>query len=170
MNQAPSEFKIIPLRLEDCDRGDHRLSVYQQYDLFEDFEGTLNKLAVHLGGCSLKETIIKEEKSQDENLIEALSGKAEMAYYENDCENALALYQAITKINPDDAKAWYNKGVALGKSGRSEEAIAAYEKALAIDPDDADAWYNKGVALKKLNRNKEAQAAFKKARQLNPDL
>jgi hypothetical protein len=48
-------FTIIPVRLEDCGRGDMRLSGWKQYDLFEDWEGVLDTMAVHLGGISLSD-------------------------------------------------------------------------------------------------------------------
>ena len=38
MNQTDDVFTIVPVRLEDCERGDLRISTYQQYDLFMDFE------------------------------------------------------------------------------------------------------------------------------------
>ena len=35
-------------------------------------------------------------------------------------------------LKPDDAKAWYNRGIALGYLGRYEEALAFCERAVAL--------------------------------------
>jgi tetratricopeptide (TPR) repeat protein len=67
----------------------------------------------------------------------------------------LQAYDKTLELNPDDAKAWYNEGVALHKLGRHEETLQAYDKALELNPDDANAWYNKGVELHKLGRSTE---------------
>ena len=38
-------------------------------------------------------------------------------------------YDKATKINPNDASAWYNKGIALDNLGRYEEAIECFDEA-----------------------------------------
>jgi hypothetical protein len=55
--QSNADFTIIPIRLEDCNRGDHRLTMYQQFDLFSDWGGALDRLAVMLGGRSLSAVV-----------------------------------------------------------------------------------------------------------------
>ncbi|MGA2240114.1 MAG: tetratricopeptide repeat protein, partial [Candidatus Bathyarchaeia archaeon] len=82
---------------------------------------------------------------------------------------SLAFLEEATKLMPDDAKAWYNKGVVLGRLKRYKEALPAYNKAIKLQPDYARAWYNKGVALGNLNRYKEALPAYNKAIKLQPD-
>lgn len=42
--QPEEVFTVVPIRLEDCGRGDHRLSGYQQFDLFESFEDEITRL------------------------------------------------------------------------------------------------------------------------------
>jgi pentatricopeptide repeat protein len=39
------------------------------------------------------------------------------------------MYDLDTQAFPNDAKTWYNKGIALGKLGRYEEAKQCYDKA-----------------------------------------
>jgi pentatricopeptide repeat protein len=41
----------------------------------------------------------------------------------------LDMYDLDTQAFPNDAKTWYNKGIALGKLGRYEEAKQCYDKA-----------------------------------------
>ena len=54
----------------------------------------------------------------------------------------LQVFGKAIEINPQDADAWYNKGVALYNLGRYEEAIKAYDEAIKLNPQDTDAWYN----------------------------
>ncbi len=64
--QSDKDFTIVPVRLEECGRGDFRLSGFQQYDLFKDFENHLDKLAINLGGTSLSDSMAKDERKEDE--------------------------------------------------------------------------------------------------------
>ncbi len=167
--QDEKVFTIIPVRLEDCDRGDLRLSGWQQYDLFEDWEGVLDTLAVNLGGVSFSDARALDNRSDDEKIIAGIMGKAELFYYSGDYIKALSFYDSALYINPDDKKAWYNKGVALGKLGSFDEALKAYDKAIEIKKDKHEAWNNKGNALKMLGRFDEALKAYDKAIEIKKD-
>ncbi len=52
----------------------------------------------------------------------------------NKSDEAIKVYDKAIEINPQDSKAWYNKGLTLGKLGKLDEARIAYEKAIKIDP------------------------------------
>ena len=170
MAQDEQHFTIIPVRLEETDtRGDNRLSIFQQYDLFIDWKNEVDRLAVYLGGVSLASLIEKEEQSEEEKLIDGLNSKAASAYYAQEFDRALQFVGTIISLNPEYASAWYNKGVILGSLGRSEEEFQAYEEALRINPDDADAWYGKGFALGNLGRSEEALQAYEEALRIKPD-
>ncbi|HEY0755438.1 MAG TPA: tetratricopeptide repeat protein [Ktedonobacteraceae bacterium] len=81
---------------------------------------------------------------------------------------ALAAYEQALGLDPTNALAHINKGVALRRLGRGDEALAAYEQALELDPTDALAYYNKGVALRNLKRHAEALAAYEQALRFAP--
>jgi len=130
--QPEGVFTIVPVRLEDCSRGDHRLAPYQQYDLFNDLEAELDNLAVNLGGISLADSFAEDTRSEDEKILSSLMGRAEAAYYAGDYQKASEIFTSITYLKPDYAEAWYNKGIVLYDLGRKEEAIVAYDKALKI--------------------------------------
>jgi|GEM_PF-6862511 len=51
--QNSREFSIVPVRLENVGFGDHRISTMHQFDLFEDWDVGIDKLAFVLGGHSL---------------------------------------------------------------------------------------------------------------------
>jgi hypothetical protein len=70
------EFAIIPVRIEDCQRGDNRIKLYQQYDLFDDLNKGLDKLAVNMGGGSLSDPKAKDERSDDAKFLDTLKYRA----------------------------------------------------------------------------------------------
>jgi len=78
-------------------------------------------------------------------------------------EEAVNCYDKAIEINPNDAAAWYGKGLALKQIGHPEEALNCYEKAMDISPNISRAWYNKGLVLYQLKRYKEAKKCFKKS-------
>jgi len=146
-DQPEQEFTIIPVRLEDCHRGDHRLTLFQQYDLFDGFDEGLDKLAVNMGGVSLSDSMEKDERTEIEKLVDNLMAQAAAEYYGGKPEQSIVLLDSALVLFHTNAEAWYNKGVALGQLGKDEEAIAAYDKAIKINPDYAEAWSNKGLLL-----------------------
>jgi Flp pilus assembly protein TadD len=162
-------FTIIPVKLEDCSRGDMRLSGWQQYDLFEDWEGALDTLAVNLGGNSLADAKAKDERTEDEKMIEGLIGRGEIFLYSGEYDKALSFFESAINIKQDFNEAWYKKGVALFGLDRYNEALEAFNKALDLKPDDLYAWNYKGFALVNLGRPEEALEAFNKALDLKPD-
>ena len=167
--QPDQEFTIVPTRLEDCDRGDFRLSSFQQYNLFPDFEAGLDKVAVDLGGISLSDATAKDERTEDEKLIAGLMSKAEAAYYAGEYEKVIIILDSVLSIKPKLFSAWLNKGFALGRLGRYEEALVIFDKTLKLKPNNARALCNKGLALAKLGRDEEALVAYDKALKFKPD-
>ncbi len=90
-------------------------------------------------------------------------------WHEKEYEESAALFGFLTFLEPQNHVAWYNKGVTLGKLGRTKEALDAYEKAIQGNLDFADSWYNKGAVLSDLGRTKKALAAFNRVIELDPD-
>ena len=56
----------------------------------------------------------------------------------SDVEEAIEAYKQAVKINPDDADAHYNLGLAYGISGMYKKAIASFKQAIRIDPEMAN--------------------------------
>jgi tetratricopeptide (TPR) repeat protein len=84
-------------------------------------------------------------------------------------EEAADLLSQVLRINPNDAYARYNHGVALGELGRLAEATESYDRAIALRPDYVDAWFNRGVAQARQGRPAEALASYERAVALKPD-
>ena len=69
------------------------------------------------------------------------------------------------KQNPDDAKAYCNRGVAYGKKGEFDYAIEDYIKAIELKPDYADAYYNRGIAWLHLGEWENAKSDLTTAKE-----
>lgn len=84
---------------------------------------------------------------------------------------ALRAVELITRaldINPDNAAAHSNLGLALHALKRFADAIASYDRALAIKP-NAEAYYNRGNSLLALDRFDAALASYDGALSVKPD-
>ncbi len=79
-----------------------------------------------------------------------------------------ASYDRVIALDPDYAKAYSSKGVALQELKRLDEALAACDRAIAINPDDSGVHYNRGKVLQGLKRWDEAAASYECAVVLEP--
>ncbi len=169
--QSDQDFSIVPVRIEECGRGDFRLSSFQQYDLFKDFEKDLDKLAVHLGGFSLSDSTAKDERTEDEKTIAHLMGKAEAADFAAEYNKAIAILNSVLALKPDSSVALSNLGSVLNAKGEYDKAIEYYEKALKFDiktfgkdhSNVAAYWSNLGEAWRAKGEYDKAIEYFDKA-------
>jgi tetratricopeptide (TPR) repeat protein len=169
--QDERAFTIVPVRFEDCGRGDHRLSVWQQFDLFIDWNVEVDRLAVLLGGQSLSgtpKTASLEEASQRDRIITTLSGLGIASFYAGEPAKAVLTFDSVVALEPGLSAAWYNKGIALVDLGQYAEALEAFERAIAADPANAEAWYNRGVAHFLLDQPERAFLELDRASELAP--
>ena len=75
----------------------------------------------------------------------------------------------MLKIQPNNVKALYNKGLSLGSLGRYQDAIQYFDKVLKIQPNNVKALYNKGLSLGSLGRYQDAIQYFDKVLEINPN-
>jgi tetratricopeptide (TPR) repeat protein len=128
------------------------------------YENDWNK-AIHLFNQTLT------EGKEDNQLLQL-----DVVYFYNGYANYKAGYnqQSIENynnailVNPKDAAAYNNKGIALRGLGKHEEAIAAYDQTIKIDPKDAAAYNNKGNVLVYLGKYEEAIVAYDQAIKIDP--
>jgi tetratricopeptide (TPR) repeat protein len=81
---------------------------------------------------------------------------------------AIRTWNQALALNPGDAKALSNRGVALATVGRADEATASYRKAVESEPDYADGYTNLGIALARAGKLDEALFNLRRAAQLSP--
>ena len=113
------------------------LTLFQQYDLFDDFDTGLDKLAVNMGGVSLLNPEAKDERSADAKFLDSLHDKAFAESSAGRYMESITLYDAILALSGNDARAWSGKGSVLLILPKYEEALEACDRALQIDPDNA---------------------------------
>jgi tetratricopeptide (TPR) repeat protein len=107
--------------------------------------------------------------SRTELLLKEYLLKGNEYYYRKEYNNAIQCYDKALEIEPNDSKAWNNKGTALGQLGNYEEAIKCFDKALEMEPNYAKAWDNKGTAFEKLGNYEEAIQCYDKAIEIQPN-
>jgi len=81
---------------------------------------------------------------------------------------AAQLIGQALRLNPDDAVAHSNFGVALLELNQPAAALASYDRALAIKPDHAEAWHARGTVLLDLDRLDEALSSYDRALEIRP--
>ena len=86
----------------------------------------------------------------------------------NDDQAAFDLISRALEIDPQQAMAHSNLGLALQRLQRFDDALLAYDQALQIDPDDLPAINNYGNMLSQLLRFSEAIVLFERALELSP--
>lgn len=64
---------------------------------------------------------------------------ATSAYDRGDLDRAIGLYRECTSLEPDNAPAWHNLGIAYQAQADWKRAIEAYEKAVSLDPSNTPA-------------------------------
>ncbi|NJK33974.1 MAG: tetratricopeptide repeat protein, partial [Oscillatoriales cyanobacterium SM2_2_1] len=71
------------------------------------------------------------------------------------------------RLNPDYARAYYNRALAKSDLGDKEGAIADYSEAIRLNPDHAYAYNNRGVAKYELGDKEGAISDLREAARLN---
>lgn len=90
-----------------------------------------------------------------------------------DAALAAARYRRILDVEPRNADAWYNLGLALEAARDATAAVDAFRRAASTAPDDPSPWIRQAGLLHRCNRPREARdalnAAAERAR-TRPDL
>ena len=84
-------------------------------------------------------------------------------------EQAIARFQRVLALYPEDAQATYELAMALQCTNHVQEATELLRKVVAAEPENADALINLGMALSQAQQNKEAVQVLERAIALKPD-
>ncbi len=88
---------------------------------------------------------------------------------EGHLEEALASFDIVIELDPNQSRAYHHLGEALARQGKLEEAVTAYRKAITLKPDFSWSYHHLGDALEQQQQWEESVAAFRHAIELNPD-
>lgn len=84
-------------------------------------------------------------------------------------EEALEFFDRVLEMNPENADAWNNKGVALYWMGRPEEALQCYDQSLKADPGNLEALRNRAFVLRAMERFEEAIETYDQIVTIEPE-
>ena len=95
-------------------------------------------------------------------------------YYLNDdllegYEKAVEIFSKLLEIEPDNAKAMYNKGISFFNMNKMNEALECYEGAIKMKPDYKYVYYNIGLVHEELENFHEAKKYYEKALEIDPN-
>ncbi len=82
---------------------------------------------------------------------------------------AVPAWEKAVSMDPDDARAHNNLGIALAGAGKVSEAVEEYRKSLALNAHNSQTENNLGSALAEEGNLKEARQHFETALGINPD-
>ncbi len=133
--------------------------------------GVMRRKAVLALGCVL----LVAACSEDVNATDR-----GMTYFEQgDDKKAIEAFDEAIRLNPQDAIAYYSRGVAHNRLGqvkrgtgagghsRYQSAIKDFDQAIRLNP-QADAYFNRGFAYRKLGQLERAIEDYDEAIRLNP--
>ncbi|MGB9603497.1 MAG: tetratricopeptide repeat protein [Verrucomicrobiia bacterium] len=83
-------------------------------------------------------------------------------------KTALAYFEEVARLNPDNARVHFYIGVCKQAIGESAEAIEAFSAAIRLKADYAEAYYGLGVSYDELKKYSEASLAYNQAIRINP--
>jgi tetratricopeptide (TPR) repeat protein len=83
---------------------------------------------------------------------------------------ALTEYDRAIQLHPNDAKVYYNRGLARSKFGDKKGAISDYDRAIRMNPNDARAYTNRGATRSDLGNREGAISDANQAIRINPNL
>ncbi|HEV2278220.1 MAG TPA: tetratricopeptide repeat protein [Acidobacteriaceae bacterium] len=86
-----------------------------------------------------------------------------------DYSEAVVAWQKAIAMDPSDARAHNNLGIALAASGKVNDAIAEYQKSLSLNANSSQTENNLGSAFALQGNLPEAQTHFENALRINPD-
>ena len=175
-------IRVIPIILEHCDWKNHQLSEFQA---LPDKGKPINEWQPESKGWqNVVDGIriaVEEMQSQSKPSPNITPEEREfLAYWTiqkgnflmmlKQIDRAIAIYSRAIELNPKNAKAYSDRGVAYGEKGKYELAIKDFNMSIQINPNDADVYYNRGVAYDMKSHVDYAFKNYTKAIQLYPNL
>ena len=101
------------------------------------------------------ETHLRRAIALNPRHTEALYALAKLQFKQQRYDEMLKLYQQIIDIDPTDALAYGDMGVALFLLGRNDEALRSFDQALSLDPTMKGVRANRDALLKAMEGSVE---------------
>ena len=129
---------------------------------------SLGLLAFHAGKTDLAVLMLREAIALDATAGLYPRNLGEIYRRMGRLNEAVSLAVLAGNLNPQDADARLNLGLALTDARRLPEAIAIYREAIKINPQHASCWNNLGVLLQSTGDREGAMYAYRQAVEFSP--
>lgn len=83
-------------------------------------------------------------------------------------KEAIADYDAVVALDPNNVHAYHNRGISYDKLGHFEAAIQDFNQVLQLEPNNSVAYFNRGSTYDSLGMHDAAIADFSRALELDP--
>ena len=173
------EIRVIPIILEHCDWLRHQLSNFEVLPKKgkpiikweDDSEGWQNVVD---GIWEVVEKIksqakFSSESAQNEQLTEWGFQQGNFLIMLKQTNRAIEAYSHAIDLNPNNAAAYNNRGVAYDSLGEFNKAITNYNIAIKLKPNLAEGYNNRGITYKEKGELDRAIKDFDKALELKSD-
>ncbi|MBD3185365.1 tetratricopeptide repeat protein [Candidatus Bathyarchaeota archaeon] len=104
------------------------------------------------------------------NMLTKYKRMAKVLYDNAEYAGALALYQAILQVDPEDFESLFTQGFAYRELEEYENAISSFKRILELFYDNGYAWYCLAVVYALLNKGAEELYCLKKAKLFGYDV
>ncbi|MBL6749848.1 MAG: tetratricopeptide repeat protein [Nevskia sp.] len=119
-------------------------------------------------GILLYSSAIKDPNLPKPDLAIAYFNRAEAYLAEGEYDSAIADYDALLQLSPNDPEYYYSRGEAYRGKGDKDQAIADYTQAIKLDPRNAWAYCNRGNVYRTKGDYARAMADYNHAVELSP--
>ena len=111
----------------------------------------------------------RSKKAADRDLVNSYVAEGTKLLQAGQVEEAITKLQQALRLDPENASASYNYGLALLFQNKPEEAITRFQVALQSQPDNPEMLYFLARAYLAANRPEDAAACFRKLMVMRPD-
>jgi len=102
------------------------------------------------------------------NMIEGLHNESVILVSQEKFNDALAIFDQILEIDPNNVKALNHKGTLLVKMENFQQSLEYFDKAIMIEPNNIKILKNKAIALSHLNQYAKAISTYENILELEP--
>jgi tetratricopeptide (TPR) repeat protein len=103
-----------------------------------------SKIASEMDSVATKaDAAEKDEEKQKNGALYWYDMGILCSVYGND-KNAIRHFNKVIKLEPENSKAYFHRGVSYGEMGQYENSLSSINKAIEIDPDSGLFYYGRG--------------------------
>ena len=153
------EIRVIPIILEHCDWLNHQLSGFEVLphkgkpvskweDQSEGWQNVVDGIWETVDAMRVQADL-SSESAQNNQLGEWVFQQGNFLFMLKQINMAIEAYSYAIDLNPNNAAAYNNQGIAHDDKGEVDKAIKDYNKAIKLNPNYVYAYNNRGIAYRR---------------------